>query len=376
MCVYLTTFHLLGLSPPPDFSLIDTLYSQCLGHADLSTSTPITPSTLFKTGSTTKAFTAAALGLLITSKNYSFPSPRSGTARLPLSWRTPISALLPGDFVVAHPWATDHLTLEDAVVHRTGLPRHDKSSGRFYPSTGGELHTAAALDIVRSVRHLPLAGEPREVFRYCNIMYVVLAACVEAVVGKTLGEVLRESIWGPLGMGETFYGAEDLGRRGDGRELTEGYYWDKDAEELREIAQNPQPELAGAAIVISSVRDYARWLTCLLQRDQPLGSALHEELWTPKMVDGGGISGGFDGPTMYASGWGVGVYKGRRVVSHNGLVEAFGANVVFFPDDGFGIVTMGNTAIEGNAVGEILLWRLVDERFRVAKEKRFDWGKK
>ena len=277
---------------------------------------------------------------------------------------------------MADPWATNHLTLEDAVVHRTGLSRHDKSSGRFYPSKKGGLRTATPLDIVRSVRHLPLAGEPREVFRYCNIMYVVIAACVEAVAGKTLGEVLRESIWEPLGMGETFYGVEDLERRGMGRELAKGYYWDKDAEETREIPLHPQPELAGAAIVISSVRDYARWLMCLLQRALPLGSELHEELWAPKMVDGDGISGGFDGPTMYASGWGVGLYKGRRVVSHNGLVEAFGANVVFFPDDGYGIVTMGNTAIEGNAVGEILLWHLVDERFRIPEDKRFDWGKK
>lgn len=63
---------------------------------------------------------------MIASGNYTVPS-LPGTST-PLDWTTPISQIIPDDFVLSDAWATEHLTLEDALSHRTGLPRHDKSS--------------------------------------------------------------------------------------------------------------------------------------------------------------------------------------------------------------------------------------------------------
>ncbi|XMA10035.1 hypothetical protein WAI453_002826 [Rhynchosporium graminicola] len=58
-------------------------------------STPVTPSTLFYGASTTKAFTAAVMEILISSSNYS--------KHFPQSWKTPISSLIPEDFVLEDP---------------------------------------------------------------------------------------------------------------------------------------------------------------------------------------------------------------------------------------------------------------------------------
>lgn len=63
---------------------------------------------------------------MIASGNYTVPS-LPGTST-PLDWTTPIAQIIPADFVLADPWATEHITLEDALSHRTGLPRHDKFS--------------------------------------------------------------------------------------------------------------------------------------------------------------------------------------------------------------------------------------------------------
>ena len=242
----------------------------------------MTPDTLFMTGSTTKAFTDAAIGLLIASGNYTvpaLPNSPSGAATLPLSWRTPISAILPSDFVLEDSWATAHVTLEDAASHRSGLSRHDKSMSRRYPDpVTGELKTATPRDVVRSLRYLPMAQEPRSTFQYCNLMYAVLSHCVETLVGagKTLGDVLRERIWGPLGMTSTFYGVEDLSSEGEER-FAKGYYWDEMQEKTQEIAIEPTPEIAGAGLVISSVRDYAKWAR---SRKLPLRTlAVHVSPW-------------------------------------------------------------------------------------------------
>jgi hypothetical protein len=79
---------------------------------------------------------------------------------------------------------------------------------------------------------------------------------------------------------------------------------------------------------------------------------------------------------MYASGWTVALYKGRKVFTHSGVMEAYGTTVVFFPDEGYGIVAMGNTAIEATVVAEIVVWGLIDDRFGVPEEWRFGWEKK
>ncbi|KAK0617098.1 beta-lactamase/transpeptidase-like protein [Immersiella caudata] len=348
----------------------DTFF-EGFGLADIASYSPVTPETLFMTGSTTKAFTAAALGMLIDSQNYTLPPPDGSSKSIPLTWRTPISSIIPSDFITSDPWATAHLTLEDAASHRTGLSRHDKSSARWYPDASGKLHTATPRDIVRSLRYLPFAEEPRTTYMYCNLMYVVLSHCVETLTGRSLGEVLRRRIWEPLGMKETFWGLEDLPKE---NKLATGYYWDGDRKEFGVVESDPAPEISGAGLVISSVRDYAKWLRCQLEEGDPLSKAVHAAVREPKTIEGTG--GVFDGPSMYASGWTVAVYRGRRVFTHGGVMEAYGTNVVFFPDEGYGVVAMGNTAVGATVVAETTVWRLIDERLGVPEERRFGWEKK
>jgi CubicO group peptidase (beta-lactamase class C family) len=148
----------------------------------------VTPSTLFYGGSTTKAFTAAAMSLLV-DDNTKFSN---------VQWDTPIIKLVPDDFGLSDEYATTHTTIEDALSHRSGLPRHDYSYGGH---CGGREPTLKAA--VRAMRHLPLTAEPRTKYQYCNQMFAACSHVIETLTGKWLGEVLRESIWGPLDMKAT-----------------------------------------------------------------------------------------------------------------------------------------------------------------------------
>lgn len=89
---------------------------------------------------------------MIASGNYSVPS--SPFAKL--DWTTPIASLIPDDFVLMDDaWATAHITLEDALSHRTGLPRHDKSTSHWVDGEDGDRRVATPRDVVRSLRYLP-----------------------------------------------------------------------------------------------------------------------------------------------------------------------------------------------------------------------------
>jgi CubicO group peptidase (beta-lactamase class C family) len=108
---------------------------------------PATPETLWYAASTTKAQTAATLAHLIDSGKY--PALANG-------WSTTISSIIHDDFVLQDSWATEHITLDDAISHRMGMAAHDKAYAGLLK--GKE---ARPKDIVRNLRNLPLTTEPR-----------------------------------------------------------------------------------------------------------------------------------------------------------------------------------------------------------------------
>ena len=115
-----------------------------------------------------------------------------------VQWRTPVSHLIRDDFVLEDEYATTHITIEDILSHRTGLPRHDFSYGGH--SDG---HKARVVDVVRSLRYLPLTAEPRTRFQYCNLMFVLASHIIESLTGRWLGDLVHEWIWKPLDMKST-----------------------------------------------------------------------------------------------------------------------------------------------------------------------------
>lgn len=313
----------------------------------------MTPSTLFYAGSTTKAFTAAIVSLLIDSGSH--PD---------LSWQTPISHLIRDDFVLLseNEWAQNHLTLEDALSHRTGFPRHDKSLAA----------NATVRDSTRSLRYLPMTSEPRTQYRYCNLMFLVVSHVIQTLTGTRLGSLMQDLIWAPLGMNGTYFSLEDALAAPE--DLASGYYWDYESPGggFTKVDFLGLQEASGAGAVVSNVLDYAKWVRCLIHEAAPLSREGHRAIKKPRVVPAGS-GAGYDGEMSYALGWTVNTYKGHRVFWHSGGMEAYGADVWFFPDLEYGIVTMGNTAVTSNFVGRLLAWKLINDKLGVPKTERYDW---
>ena len=400
----LEEFHVPGIS----VAVVDgdATWAEGYGHATLGpAAAPATPSTLYYAGSTTKAFLAALFSLMIegpAKSNSEAEADSSSDAAKYLSprlaekgWQTPISRLIRDDFVLrddAYAWAQEHLTLEDALSHRTGFPRHDQALAQHYPNDAdygrqndenseGEQHPVTVRDIARSLRHLPMTAEPRAVWRYCNYMYLVASHAAEVLTGgRWLGDTLRAWIWEPLGMRNTYLSLSDA--QAGPEHLANGYAWDHAHERSGDggggYTEVPFMSLrggSGAGGIVSNVRDYARWARCLLREAAPLSEAGHAALRTPRMVvpPEAGPKGFDAGSSTYALGWFANTYRGWRVLSHGGGMEAYGTEVFLLPDLDFAVITMGNTANTSNAAGQLVAWKLIYDRLGVPEDERLDW---
>src|SRR5262245_54271538 len=145
--------------------------------------------TLFAIGSTTKAMTAALLGMLVDEDK--------------VEWDAPVTRYLPW-FQLKDPAVTHEVTVRDLLTHRAGLGNAD------YLWYGQRNSTD---EILRRVRLIEPAYSLRSGFIYQNIMYAAAGAVVEAASGKPWAAMMQTRIFDPLGMRDTLPTAVTLKSR-------------------------------------------------------------------------------------------------------------------------------------------------------------------
>lgn len=328
--------------------------------------TKATGDTQYFTGSTTKAFTAAAAALLVHDDKY--PE---------VAWTSPISQFIPGDFALEDPHATTHTTIEDALSHRSGLPRHDLMYGQ-----PGDTPSS----VVQRMRYLPMTEEPRTVFQYCNIMFGVITDLVETITGRKLDTVLRDNFWAPLGMMSTTFTVPSVME--ESSRLARGYYWDP-PKKGKSSASNgkyvPEPyidisPISGAGSTISTVNDYALWVKAWLgaglgedarNSSSPVTQRIFHDLLSPRTIVATPPNASrpkvrdrfrFIRAPTYALGWASIDAWGEPIVFHGGGLTGFGTELYMFPGRSYGVVTMGNTAGTSNMAGAIITSRLLRDK--------------
>lgn len=297
--------------------------------------------------------TAAAAGQIVHSEDTAFNK---------IKWTTPIATVLGDDFVLTDEYATSHMSIEDALSHRSGLPAHDVSYG---------WGSQSLLDCIRSLRHLPFSTDFRTGWQYNNILYGAVGAVIERLTGKDLSEVLEEWFWKPLGMTSTTLSLEKaLAMHDDGgnSRLAKGYYWTKDDFYVPDVYPDFTP-VAAAGAAISSVRDFSLWVKALLKASagssdasSPLNGDLFRDLITPRSIVPSlyaSLWKDCNGITTCALGWLVQNLGSRTLISHGGGLVGFGSCVYLLPEEGFGFVSMGNTMGSSNIVGNKLFMEVL-----------------
>jgi len=274
-----------------------------------------------------------------------------------VSWSSPLSKLLPWYFALEDDYYTSHITLEDALAHRSGLPRHDLAYG---------WDNADAVDVIRSMRHLPLTAEPRTKWQYCNLMYATVGQALAMLGNLRFGDMLRKLIWEPIGMISTTTSLKEAKASKDhlGRtRLSRGYFWNED-----HYIPEPYADLAaaaGAGATISSVNDYALWIQTLLNAGRnsssPISDAIYRDITGARTIINVIVPGAPAQPIppLYALGWINTMIGSHTLITHSGAVTGFGANVYLLPDLEVGFVTMANTMCSSNQVGALIFLQIL-----------------
>jgi CubicO group peptidase (beta-lactamase class C family) len=285
------------------------VYLQGYGQADLEARVPITPSTRFNLGSTSKQFTALALLLL----------EADGLLSLDDDVRDHLLEL--------HDFGSP-ITLWNLLHHTSGLrdtyPDMLMLSGWRFTD---HITQADALRLIFNQRELSF--EPGSEHLYSNANYVLLAEIIARRSGATLAEFSRHRIFGPLGMGDTLI-MDDASEIITSR--AQSYF---EAGEWRNLPLTDA--VLGSTNVYSTADDMARWLINF--RTGALGGP---EVWE-RMLQPGILSDG----TVLAYGGGLQVgsgstYRGRPVIEHGGQHGGYCTSMYWFPEDDLGIALMLN----------------------------------
>ena len=278
------------------------LYSKGFGWANAEWEIPNASNTKFRLGSITKQFTATAvLRLQEQGKLKAQDAICTYLSPCPDTWKA--------------------VTVHHLLTHTSGIPSYTGS-----PEYGKTMMMPkTAEQMVAGFRDLPLEFQPGERFKYNNSGYFLLGLIIEKVSGKKYEEVLRDEIFGPLGMHDSGYdwSATLIPRRAAGYQRRDGLV-------NAPYLDMQQPYSAGS--LYSTVDDLLLWDQALYT-DKVLPAAAREAMFTP-FKDG------------YAYGWNVvppdKAVSGKRQVGHGGGINGFSTMIARVPEDRLVVIVLGN----------------------------------
>ena len=312
------------------------VHARGYGVRRLGGSERVDADTIFPTGSTGKAVTAAALALLVDDGK--------------LAWDDKVIDHLP-DFRMYDAWVTREMTVGDLLLHRSGLGL-GAGDLLFIPCT-----SRSRADIVRALRHIKPATSFRSGYAYDNILYIVAGELVTQVSGMPWEDFVRTRIFVPLGM--TTAVSDEKDRFANPNRVQPHARLDA---RLRGLGpQQVLPEREGLGQVGApagglswSANDFARWLQVQLAlgarpdgKGRLYSEASARAMWTPQVTIPirpypapiSDMTPQFSG---YGYGWNVQDYRGVKVVQHGGAVFGVLAFVVLVPERNLGIALQIN----------------------------------
>jgi len=293
---------------------------------------PVTPRSLFRIASNTKAFTAAALAMLVDEGK--------------IHWDDRVIDRLPA-FEMYDPYVTRELTIRDLLTHRSGLSL-GAGDLMFFPPTD-----LSRDEIMHRLRYIKPAASFRSRYAYDNLLYLVAGSIIPAVTGQTWDDFVRRRIFHPLGMTSTGNSTEFLQAAAD-----VAIPHSKNGGKLEPLPHENVDNNAPAGSIVSCVADMARWVMLQLNHGELDGVRLFSEtqsreMWTPQTIlpiappPLAALAPVQPNFRTYGLGWHLDDYRGRKLVWHSGELAGYYSRVTMLPDLHLGIVVFTNQEEDG-----------------------------
>ncbi len=308
------------------------LYDKAFGFANLAQNTPMTPQSIFRIASQTKAIVSVACLQLVEKGLIQLDDPIQNY--FPVFKDQKVATGTPEQMVLVP--LQRPITIRDLLTHQSGISasdeypkyaslfkkyRLDKSLSNNFESLSSEVDQLA---------QMPLMHQPGERFSY-GLSTNVIGALIEKVSGLSLEAYLKKNIFDPLQMKDTyFYLPNNKASR-----LVELYYKSSDttlaAVDLAVFnanypLQKNSSYFSAIGGLVSTTHDYAKFLTCLLnggtvKNKKILSKSLIDSLTTNQLGNKTFIFGGF--PSLNNFGLGVGLTSTKGQIVNQASVGSF-----------------------------------------------------
>jgi len=319
----LTTFNVPGIA----VSVIKDgkiMHLKGYGVRSIKTNKKVDENTLFGVASNTKAFTAAALGMLVDEKK--------------ITWDTKVTDVIP-EFKMYDAYVTSEFTIRDLLTHRSGLGL-GAGDLMIWPDSS----TVDKKQLIHNIRYLKPVSSFRTKYDYDNLMYIVAGEVVARVSGSTYDDFIENRFFSPLGMTKTaasWYRLKDKTNIIDGHAPYEG--------KLLPVGLSFGEIANAAGGIYSNVTDMSKWVMAMMNsgkygenlEKKLFSPAVHKELWTPQTI----INGASPYNThfsAYGLGWFLSDVNGYFQATHTGGLSGIVTQVTIIPEIKLGIIVLTN----------------------------------
>jgi CubicO group peptidase (beta-lactamase class C family) len=283
------------------------IFSKGYGLAEVEHDVPANRDSMFRMGSITKQFTAAAIMRLVEQDRISLDDP--------------ITKYLPGYNTQGH-----EITIRHLLTHTSGIKNYTELKRVMVDEPEREFGRQEMLDMVQNE---PLAFDPGTGFDYSNTGYYMLGMVIERVSGKDYCAYLHDEFFEPLGLARTRCDSntEVIKGRAQGYTLA--------AETLVNDRGLATGTTFAAGGLLASAHDLVVWADALAT-GKVVSAASYKLMSTPAALTGGGAHD-------YGFGLIIDSLDGHARIQHGGDIFGFNCMLARFPDDGVTVAVMSNS---------------------------------
>jgi CubicO group peptidase (beta-lactamase class C family) len=320
----LTTFNVPGIA----IAIVKdgkVVLAKGYGVKSILTNDKVDANTLYGIASNSKAFTTAALAILIDEGK--------------LKWDDKVITYLP-NFKMYNDYVTNEFTIRDLLTHRSGLGL-GAGDLMFFPD-GNDF---TRQDIIQNLQYLKPVSAFRTQFDYDNLLYMVAGEVIHKVSGMDWSVFVENRIMKPLEMKNSagsFVRLKDTSNVFVPHVPIDG--------KLKAISREKSQIMDAAGGIYSSVNDMSKWMIMQLnngkygtENKQLFSEKEHNEMWTPQTIIPTKTKPPYNVHFFsYGLGWFLNDSKGYKQVSHTGGLEGNVTQVTLFPELNLGIIVLTN----------------------------------
>jgi len=304
------------------------IHAKGYGVRSLKTQQKVNENTLFGVASNSKAYTAAALGMLVDEKK--------------ITWDTKVTDIIP-EFKLYNPYVTEEFTIRDLLSHRSGMGL-GAGDLMMWPDSSDFTKN----DIIHNLRYLKPVSSFRSKYDYDNNLYIVAGEVVARVSGTSWEDFVEKRIMQPLGMTKT---AASLSRLKDKSNVIDPHAPVNGKVQAIGIDWSETANAAGG--IYSSVSDMSKWVIAQINggkygdgSKRLFSQEVHEEMWTPQtIIPVRGTNAYNTHFSAYGLGWFLSDVKGYKQATHTGGLAGIVTQVTILPEIKLGIIVFTNQQV-------------------------------